>query len=77
MCAAVSALVLNTVNSLTELAGEALRLHMDESKGSVKAVFERPSRKKGTLLMESLILGLTQIQKEYGEKFLRIRIEEV
>ena len=66
ICAAVSVLVFNTLNVVTN----------DEA-GLVDVVFESPVSDRAKLLLDTMILGLTGIEKQYGKKFLRLKFEEV
>ena len=60
VCAAVSVLVINTVNSLETF------FH-----------FTAPVTERGTLLMDSLILGLTEIEHSYNNRYLTVKVKEV
>ena len=75
VCAAVSALVISTVNGLEKFTTEKFRVK--QSDGSVLLRFEEPTGEKGTLLMDTLILGLTDIQNSYKNRFLTIKVKEV
>jgi len=35
------------------------------------------STKKGTLLMDSLVLGLTEIENSYSKRYLKVKVREV
>ena len=73
VCAAVSVLVINTANAIEKFADcdfEALSLE-DE----IKYVFNSVPDDKATLLMDALVLGLKEIQKEYGKKYLDLVIQ--
>ena len=75
VCAAVSALIITTANAMETLTGD--RPEVKEGDGYVSMTFAETLSKEGTLLMDALILGLTQIQDSYGKKFLNIRFKEV
>ena len=77
VCAAVSVLVINAVNSLEELANEDISCTADEKTGFIQCTFNKEISAQGTLLMDSLVLGLSHIEKEYGNKFLKLTFEEV
>ncbi len=74
-CAAVSALTINTANSLELLAKE--KLAESEHDGFVSFRFLEEISDKGELLMDSLFLGLSQIAEGEGRKYLEVNIEEV
>ena len=67
ICAAVSVLVVNAVNSI-----ETFKDH-----GIVELILEGSVSDKTTLLLDSMILGLRDIQTQYGNEFIRLKIEEV
>ena len=75
ICAAVSALVINTVNSLEQLTGD--HIQAEESDGFVSFSFMDPVTKEGTLLMDSLVLGLTEIENSYSKRYLKVKVREV
>ena len=77
VCAAISVLVINTINSLEELALEEMDCTTNEETGFIQCVFVNPLSEKGTLLMDSLVLGLSHIEKEYGSKYFKLTFEEV
>ncbi len=77
VCAAVSALVLNMANSVETFTDDGYEGEMDESTGGFKFHFTSEMSPESQLLMHSLVLGLTNIEKEYGEKHINIQIKEV
>lgn len=78
VCAAVSILVINTVNSLEEIAGEAIQVDADEKAGRISCTFLRqPLKEISSAFMDSLILGLSQIEAQYGNKHCKLTFEEV
>lgn len=71
VCAAVSALVINTINSIEEFTGDAFTC--DCRDGMIRSwEFTSEVSKETELLMDSLMLGLSGIQKSYGEMYLQI-----
>ncbi|MCR5002651.1 MAG: ribosomal-processing cysteine protease Prp [Lachnospiraceae bacterium] len=74
VCAAVSVLVINTANSLDALTGNELRASND---GHIRWEFVKVPDESGKLLMDSLMLGLKEIEKKYGNNYFRLMIEEV
>ena len=71
ICAAVSALIINTVNSLEQL------IKAKEKDGFVSFTFTAPISEGGTLLMDSLLLGLTEIEHSYSKRYLKVKVREV
>ena len=69
VCAAVSALVINFVNSLDELTDDHYQI-------DVNVVFTEELSEEGSLLLRSLILGLTSVEEEHGQ-YLDVIFKEV
>ena len=76
-CAAVSALVLNMANSVEAFTEDGFEGEMDEQTGGFSFHFTAEISPESQLLMNSLVLGLRNIEKEYGERHIIIRFEEV
>ena len=77
VCAAISVLVINTINSLDQLAGEKFKLVTNEEDGLIDCRFGDIINEKSRLLLESMILGLQEIKKQYGKTFIDLTFEEV
>ena len=77
VCAAVSALVLNMANSVEAFTEDGFEGEMDEQTGGGAFHFTAEISPESQLLMNSLVLGLRNIEKEYGERHIIIRFEEV
>ena len=77
VCAAISVLVINTINSLDELTGERFKLVTNEEDGLIDCRFEDTISDNSRLLLDSMILGLREIKKQYGKKFIDLTFEEV
>ena len=77
VCAAVSALVITTINSMEELADENMETTTREKTGFIDCRFLGDLSDKGKLLMDSMVLGLTGIEKQYGGRYLMLKFEEV
>ena len=76
VCAAVSALIINTVNSLETFTKE--KFQAKDKDGYVSIIFEQsPNTPEGKLLMDSLILGLTEIEHNYNNRYLTLKVKEV
>ena len=75
VCAAVSVLVINTVNSLEAFTED--RFEAQERDGYVSFRFTAPVTEKGKLLMDSLVLGLTEIEHSYKNRYLTVKVKEV
>lgn len=75
ICAAVSALIINTVNSIESFTDDSIEVQ--EHDGYVSFRFTKPVTERGTLLMDSLVLGLTDIAHSYKNQYLTVRVKEV
>ena len=77
VCAAVSALVINTANSLEQFTDDDIIIEEDpQSSGYLALEFSKDTvSERASLLMDSLLLGLESIQENYGEAFLMIKRE--
>ena len=76
VCAAVSALIITTVNSLDAFTDE--KIEVGEDDGYISIHFKtNPNTERGKLLMDSLILGLTEIEHSYNNRYLTVRVKEV
>ena len=73
VCAAVSALVINFVNSLTD---DHYQIDVSQEDAEIDVVFTEELSKEGSLLLRSLILGLTSVEEEHGQ-YLDVIFKEV
>jgi hypothetical protein len=72
VCAAVSALVINTINSIEKFTDDPFTC--DCKDGQIRNwEFTSEVSPETELLMDSLMLGLKNIQKSYGEKYLKLK----
>lgn len=76
VCAAVSALVINTINSIEAFTGEQFEhaIHEEEDVVAFQVVSD-PMEASTELLLRSLVLGLQAIESEYGKKYIRVKIK--
>jgi uncharacterized protein YsxB (DUF464 family) len=71
ICAAVSALTVNTINSIEKFTDTPFKA--EAADGMVRWKFtELPVSKETELLMDSLVLGLEYIRESYGKKYIKI-----
>ena len=75
VCAAVSVLVINTVNSLETFTDDQFEVQEDD--GYVSFHFRNDLSERGMLLMDSLLLGLTEIAGSYNNRYLTVKVKEV
>ena len=77
VCAALSVLVINTINSIEELTQVQIEVNTNEETGFIDCHFVSDVSGQSQLLVDSLILGLNGIVNNYGKKYLELRFEEV
>ncbi|MDO4261576.1 MAG: ribosomal-processing cysteine protease Prp [Eubacteriales bacterium] len=71
VCAAVSALVINAINSIEQFTEDAFTC--DCRDGMIESwEFASAPSPGAQLLMDSLMLGLENIVKAYGEEYLKV-----
>ncbi|MBR1477977.1 MAG: ribosomal-processing cysteine protease Prp [Lachnospiraceae bacterium] len=75
LCAAISMLVIGTINSLDELSNEKMKVVTNEEDGFIKCDFVNPLQEKSRFLVDSMVFNLENLSKEYGKKYLTIRYE--
>ena len=77
ICAGVSALVINTVNSIAYLTKTKFSTDSDEETGRLAVHFVTEADQNADLLMRSLVLGLQGIQNSYGNEYIHLEFKEV
>ncbi len=75
VCAAVSALIITTENALSRLTTQEYDLLERDGYCSIR--FIDGNTPECRLLMDSLVLGLKEIEKTYHRKYLTVNIREV
>ena len=75
VCAAVSVLIITTVNSLEKFTDD--KFDVQEKDGFVSIHFRNDLSERGMLLMDSLLLGLTEIAGSYNNRYLTVKVKEV
>ena len=73
VCAATSALVVNTINSIENFTDDKFSFAEDEKSGLMEFIIVSDVSSESALLMDSLFLGLQLIEHEYGKKFITVR----
>ncbi len=76
ICAAVSALTINTINSIDELTDDKYVVESKDS-GALRMKFTGKSSKEGQLLIRALRVGLVKLYEEYGNEYLQLYFKEV
>ena len=77
VCASISVLVINTINAIEQFTADVCICEADEESGDIDFCFTEKISHDAWLLVESMILGLTEIQNNYGNEFLILDFKEV
>ena len=77
VCAAVSVLVINTLNSLEEFTDTNMQVGQDAEEGIICCQFTDSLSDKAKVLLDAMVLGLNCISKQYGSRFCKLKFEEV
>ena len=72
ICSAVSALAINTANSLEAFTNDRVEADEAEDGGYLKVEILQPASEESKLLLKSLALGLKMIEDTYGREFIRV-----
>ena len=73
VCAAVSVLTINLINSIDNFTDDEISVVQDEDKGLIKLSFKDEPGYDSDLLLRSFELGVDSIFQQYGKKFLNIK----
>ena len=77
VCAALSMLAINTVNSIESLTDDKIKVKSDSRKGLIRCVSTAPLSESGKLLMSSFELGIRAVEEQYGKEFVVLEFREV
>ena len=78
VCAALSVLVINTLNSIEAFTEDVPEVYSDEETGSIRAEFPMNYGRDTDLLIRSLILGVKQIsERDDYRSYVELIFEEV
>ena len=77
ICSAVSALVINTINSVEQFTTDKFTLDTDHEEGLIRFTLEEDYSQSSLLLLRSLVLGLQGIQQNYGTEYIMLKFKEV
>ncbi len=77
VCAGISALVINTLNAIEKLTDEAFQAETNQESGLIDVRYQKPVGHDGKLLLDALVLGLQDIQNQYGTNYSLLSFKEV
>ncbi|WFR60091.1 ribosomal-processing cysteine protease Prp [Anaerocolumna sp. AGMB13025] len=72
VCAAVSVLIINTVNSIEHFTSDTFHIKEDEEKGEIDFRIVSKLSNESSLLLNSLFLGLKGIKEDYGQEYIKL-----
>ncbi len=72
VCAAVSALTINCINSIDAFTEDKCLVENDEERGMIDLLVHNDISEPAELLLKSLVLGLEEISKSYGNQYLSV-----
>ncbi len=76
-CAAVSVLIINTINSIETFTDDKFKTIESEKKGLLEIEFTSDVSEKTKVLIDAMILGLQGIINENGSKYINLNFKEV
>ncbi len=76
VCSSVSILVINTINSIEKFTETRFKIDEDQNTGYIRLDFIDTPSKEASLLVDSMVLGISEIQKQYGS-YVTLKIKEV
>ncbi len=77
VCAAISVLTINCINSIENLTRDEISVFQDEDKGVIRFEFKNQPSVSAELLVKSFELGIDSIYQQYGKKYLNIKFRRV
>ena len=77
VCASISTLVINTINSIEAFTSCAFICEANEESGDIDFQFTDEITQDAALLIDSMILGLKGIQDDYGNEYIILEFKEV
>lgn len=72
VCAGVSALIINCINSIERFSDTKFDLVQNEKDGILEFTCKEPLDESAMLLLKSMFLGLQEIQGTYGNEYVTI-----
>lgn len=75
ICAAVSVLTVNAVNSIETFTEDAFQVQQDD--GLLELMLTDTPSRETDLLLNSMVLGLQDIQNNYGNEYIELLFKEV
>ena len=77
VCAAISILVINTINSIEQFGRQKFTCRQDAENGKISFELQSAPTGETKLLLDSMLLGLKEVEKQYHKKYLKLHFKEV
>ena len=77
VCASISVLVINAINSIETFTSCEFVCEADDESGEIDFRFTDEITQDAMLLIDSMILGLQEIQENYGNEYIILEFKEV
>ncbi|MCH5265292.1 MAG: ribosomal-processing cysteine protease Prp [Lachnospiraceae bacterium] len=72
ICAAVSALAINCVNSIEEFTEDAYVIEQEEKRGMIDFQLTVKPSEQSKLLLDSMVFGIREISRQYGSQYVTL-----
>ncbi len=77
VCAAVSILVINTVNAIERYGNQEFACDEDTERGMIRFTLKKSPTEETKLLLDTMLLGLKEVEREYHGAYLKLIFREV
>lgn len=75
ICAAVSVLTINTINSIEKLTKDRFESQIEEASGDVSFTLTDEFSEETQLLLEAFVIGLDGIEQSYGSQYIHLEVQ--
>ena len=72
VCAGVSAIVINCINSIEQFSDAKFDLVQNEKDGIIDFTCKQPLDDKAALLLKSMFFGVRKIEERYGSEYVKL-----
>ena len=76
VCAAASVLVINTLNAIEAFTDTVFEAESEQKSGRLVAVFSKGCSERAALLLDTMVMGLSEMARQYGRRFITFEIKE-
>ncbi|MBR1635017.1 MAG: ribosomal-processing cysteine protease Prp [Lachnospiraceae bacterium] len=76
VCAAASVLVINTLNAIEALTDTTFEAVSEKETGKLVAHFTDGISDQATLLLDAMVMGLSEMTRQYGQRYITLEVKE-